>query len=244
MHCLELRARIHSQRNELRHAQHAISAADDRYIQCVRKREFGGLNVFSESEESETSSKTITELYDKCQRARDEYGPLEGEFNLLEDQLGREEFELDQMEVFYLSLDDKDPLQRQLTEIHLHPQYFTRTESSFFKPGKLFKILWTEPAPRPSTWKKTYTKVAGYKRKAVRMILNGKVCFAQPDSAAEDAMTEDFANENEYVIHRTDADKGLIMLGNGTKVQSIGRASARISPSLAATRSSPMSSFV
>ncbi|TVY44316.1 hypothetical protein LSUB1_G001292 [Lachnellula subtilissima] len=64
-----------------------------------------------------------------------------------------------------------------------------------------------------------------FKRKAIRVAINGKECHARPDSASDqDIMTKAFAEEHGIPIQREEGDKSIFKLGTGCFIRSIGRA--------------------
>ena len=94
-----LRSKLHEMRKILREKQYAKSAADDRYFQTLRSK---SLDTVHETGGISNPQKSLAELLQDCEQARDEYGPLEDDCNLLEDQLGQHEFELTKLEeIFY-----------------------------------------------------------------------------------------------------------------------------------------------
>jgi hypothetical protein len=88
-----LRSKLQQQRAVLRAKQHAKSFADDELMKC-----FHSTSAATEGRESLRGGKGLEELLGDCQKARDEYGPLEDECNMLEDQLGSLEFQLTRLE--------------------------------------------------------------------------------------------------------------------------------------------------
>lgn len=90
-------------------------------------------------------------------------------------------------------------------------------------PLPLEMALLQSPEHSDSFWRRTFSKVAGFQRKAIRIFLNGKEYFARPDSRSDqDIMTLAFAKENGFQIRRSKGNKGLFQLGNGKLVSSIG----------------------
>jgi hypothetical protein len=87
----EVRSRLQQQRSVLREKQDAKVAADNNYMTLLRLK---GLLPSSESLNLRSDGRTLEELFQDCGRARAEYGSIEYEYNLLEDQLGGKEFEL------------------------------------------------------------------------------------------------------------------------------------------------------
>jgi hypothetical protein len=73
--------------------------------------------------------------------------------------------------------------------------------------------------------KKLPQKIENFKRKAVRILLNGKETLARPDAgAAKDVMSLSLAQSLNIPIHISPSDKGVFSLGNGKVVESLGRA--------------------
>ncbi len=89
------RSKIQEMRRLLRDKQLSKAAADDHYFQFVRLRghgiHFGGYDTLDEQ-------RTLETLLQACESARNEYGPLEDDCNLLESRLSVQEFELDRLE--------------------------------------------------------------------------------------------------------------------------------------------------
>jgi len=76
-----------------------------------------------------------------------------------------------------------------------------------------------------SIFSRTYSKVVGFKRKAVHIMFNGHDTFARPDTASDqDIMTEAFANKNGISVQRSEADQSLFLLGDSNYVKSVGKA--------------------
>jgi hypothetical protein len=90
-----LRSRIHEMRRILRERQIAKSEADDKYFKYVRMR---GLGLAFGNQGTSNEQKTMEALFHDCEVARDEYGPFEDDCNLLENELGNQEFELQKLE--------------------------------------------------------------------------------------------------------------------------------------------------
>ncbi len=108
-----LRSQIHEMRSHLRQLQRAKSEADDILIRRMTVQGVNlihGLDIYSEGQ------KTLKELLDDCQIARDSYGPLEDDCNRLEDQLSAQEFELDRLEEHFYNrpLEETNLLDRPL----------------------------------------------------------------------------------------------------------------------------------
>ena len=90
-----LRSRIQNLRVNLREKQRVMSTANDKYFKYISGMEHGTL---AEAEKKSKAMAVLQELLHDCQIARDEYGPLEDDCNMLEDQLGNEEFHLQSLE--------------------------------------------------------------------------------------------------------------------------------------------------
>jgi hypothetical protein len=94
-----LRSLIHEMRNTLREKQEVKSKADDILF---RRMNMQGLGVLPDQNYAfGRGQKNLTELMEDCQRARDEYGPVEDECIHLEDHLSNKEFELTNLEKQY-----------------------------------------------------------------------------------------------------------------------------------------------
>jgi hypothetical protein len=104
-----LRSQIREIRSNLRQMQRAKSDADDILF---RRMTVQGLSLLHGMDNlPSTGQKTLNELLEDCQKARDAYGPLEDDCNRLEDQLSGQEFELDRLEEHFYT--------RPLEEIHV-----------------------------------------------------------------------------------------------------------------------------
>lgn len=90
-----LRSRLQRQRSVLREKQDAKVAADNNYMKLLRLKES---LLSSDSLNLRSDGRTLEDLFQDCERARAEYGPIEYEYNMLEDQLGGQEFELTRLE--------------------------------------------------------------------------------------------------------------------------------------------------
>jgi hypothetical protein len=90
-----LRSKVQEQRVILRSKQYAKAAADDQYMQLARLKES---RADQESILVSSEGRTLQELFQDCEKARAEYGPLEDDCNALEDQLGSQEYELTRLE--------------------------------------------------------------------------------------------------------------------------------------------------
>jgi hypothetical protein len=93
-----LRSQIHEMRNTLREKQDTKSTADDILF---RRMTVHSLIQSDQSVFIGRGQKTLAELMQDCQVARDEYGPLEDDCNQLEDQLSAQEFKLARLENHY-----------------------------------------------------------------------------------------------------------------------------------------------
>jgi hypothetical protein len=95
-----LRSKIQDMRVTLREKQGAMSRANDQYFKYIIARNHE-LKIKNRNISKENV--ILEELHERCRNARDEYGPLEDDCNLLEDQLGGEEFKLQKMEKAFYS---------------------------------------------------------------------------------------------------------------------------------------------
>jgi hypothetical protein len=94
-----LRSLIHEMRNTLREKQEAKSKADDILF---RRMNMQGLGVLpNQNYALGRGQKKLAELMEDCQRARDEYGPVEDECIQAEDRLSNKEFALTNLEKQY-----------------------------------------------------------------------------------------------------------------------------------------------
>lgn len=87
---LMTRALVAEKRSELGEVRLAASAADEKFMKCVREKRnqaFPG-----------DMAAVLEEPYQELQAIRDRYGALEDEYNTLEDRLDREEYEMWQLE--------------------------------------------------------------------------------------------------------------------------------------------------
>jgi hypothetical protein len=96
-----LRSRVQEQRGILRAKQYAKAAADDNYMRLVRLRES---TADPNSNYITSEGETLQGLFQECEQARAEYGPLEDDCNALEDQLGSEEYELTRLEENFMRI--------------------------------------------------------------------------------------------------------------------------------------------
>jgi hypothetical protein len=104
---------------------------------------------------------------------------------------------------------------RGVGRIDMTPELYNGTEG-----GKL-----SLRSDKQSFWKRAYSKVQKYRRKAVQVMLDGHEHAALPDSGSDkNIMTEEFAQQYGITIHRQEVDKSLFQLGTGKYIQSIGRA--------------------
>ncbi|KAH8591811.1 hypothetical protein B0O99DRAFT_744249 [Bisporella sp. PMI_857] len=90
-----LRSRVQEMRKILREKQYVKSAADDRCIRYMREQ---ALALSTEQHTGLQFSVSSIGLLEDCQKARDDYGPLEDDCNQLEDELSRNEYELTKCE--------------------------------------------------------------------------------------------------------------------------------------------------
>ena len=100
-----LRSQVQEIRNNLRQKQYIKSAADDMLVKRI--------NVLTHIGHAlSRKQKTLEQLQEECQNARDAYGPLEDECNRLEDQLSRQEFKLTQLEKDFYGPSAEPPVLR------------------------------------------------------------------------------------------------------------------------------------
>lgn len=90
-----LRSRVHEKQKVLREKQDAKSEADNIYFQNVRMHRLG---MAYGNQGTSKEQKTMEELFQDCETARDEYGPLEYDCTMLENHLGIREYELQKLE--------------------------------------------------------------------------------------------------------------------------------------------------
>jgi hypothetical protein len=90
-----MRLRLQQQRAILREKQYAKAVADDNYMKLVRLIQSV---PFSELGDLKKDGKSLTQLFDVCEQTRAEYGPLEDDCNLLEDEIGSQELKLTNLE--------------------------------------------------------------------------------------------------------------------------------------------------
>ena len=92
------RSRLQECRSELRDKRQLKASADDKYIQYVRSHghgiRFGNQPLLDEQTE-------INQLFQACETARQEYGPMEDDCDTLEINLTVLEYELDRLETRY-----------------------------------------------------------------------------------------------------------------------------------------------
>ncbi|KAH6668950.1 hypothetical protein B0J14DRAFT_153540 [Halenospora varia] len=94
-----LRSELHEARARLREYQNAKALAEDALIQYIRKGLL--LSLDAEGPPLYQNNLALQKLIDDSQAARDEYGPLEDDCNLIEDRLSGHEFRLARMEEEY-----------------------------------------------------------------------------------------------------------------------------------------------
>ena len=98
-HNWSLRSQIHELRATLRERQQVKSVADDKLFKSMKYGMMPELSVLADrGDGSYKGQKTIDEMKQDCQDARDSYGPLEDDCNHLEDRLSEQEFELTRLE--------------------------------------------------------------------------------------------------------------------------------------------------
>jgi hypothetical protein len=89
-----LRSRMHEMRRILKEKQQAKSVADNKYFHYMRLRGLG----MSPVDKDISEQKMMEDLFQSCEKARDEYGPLEDDCTLLENHIGSQELELQRLE--------------------------------------------------------------------------------------------------------------------------------------------------
>lgn len=89
-----LRSDLSEKRHFLREKEIAKAVADDEFMKFVRTH---GLATVSAEDKSE-EQKALTELFDRCEELRNEYGPMQDDCMLLENTLNIREFELQKLE--------------------------------------------------------------------------------------------------------------------------------------------------
>jgi hypothetical protein len=104
-----LRSRMHQQRKALREKRQAASVADNKYFQHVRARDLG---MTYGNQDISKEQKTVAQLFQDCETARDEIGPLEDDLLLLEDHVGSQELELQRLEEIFYQQSDEPPGRR------------------------------------------------------------------------------------------------------------------------------------
>ncbi|KAJ8071908.1 hypothetical protein OCU04_002215 [Sclerotinia nivalis] len=137
-----LRFKLQNKRRELRILQREKSLADDAYFKQVQMREF-----HMPFPRAWWSEKTIEELLNDSQKARDEYGPIEDEYIQMENDLDSQEWELSQQEKqFYSQLQDPSrvfrmPIEpRDAAELQDEPEHFEQhplVDAYLMKLGEL-----------------------------------------------------------------------------------------------------------
>ncbi|KAF8859030.1 hypothetical protein BDZ45DRAFT_371751 [Acephala macrosclerotiorum] len=90
----DLRSQIHQMRASLRVKQEVKAAADDILFRRITYMTARGLNLTDSSSRPFPGQKSLMQLMDDCQEARNEYGPLEDDCNRLEDRVSQQEFRL------------------------------------------------------------------------------------------------------------------------------------------------------
>lgn len=101
--CWTLRSKIHEIRGILRIKQNAKSTADDALFRRMVLR-YNHLSLKDLGIPIEKETKTLEELMQDCQIARDAYGPVEDECNELEDSLNSQELKLSRLEARFQDL--------------------------------------------------------------------------------------------------------------------------------------------
>jgi hypothetical protein len=103
-----LRSQIHEIRARLREKQFVKSVAEDLLFKRIRSQEF--LEPSQKPKLLVKGEKTIADLMQDCQDARDEYGPLEDDCTTLEDQLSGQELRLARIEEDFYNRPKASPI--------------------------------------------------------------------------------------------------------------------------------------
>jgi hypothetical protein len=106
-----LRSKLYDQRNVLREKGHAKAVADDKFFKFIRSHGFATLTGIRNSTKEQ---ETLANLYEDCEALRDEYGPLEDDYNLLENFLNNREYEMQKLE--------ERLAERQTESSQIHPE--------------------------------------------------------------------------------------------------------------------------
>ena len=136
-----LRSQIHEMRSNLRQLQRAKSDADDILIKRMNVQ---GLNLIHGLDNYSEGQKTLQELLDDCQIARDAYGPLEDDCNRLEDQLSAQEFELNRLEEHFYRrpLEETNLLEQPLTAAEINdPQLYSSSADEEDEEDELHPLV-------------------------------------------------------------------------------------------------------
>ena len=101
---LGLRSRVHQKRDELKDIERIKAEADN---QLFKRMLLEAKGHHLEDRTLSKSQKTLQQLMDDCQKARDDYGPKEAECTSLEDQMSILEFRLNRLEQpFFLQIEE------------------------------------------------------------------------------------------------------------------------------------------
>jgi hypothetical protein len=112
-----LRSNIFEKRTVLREKENAKSIADDELIKYLRTTGLGRLSRKNRMDVQDI----LKRLFEECETLRNEYGPLEDDYNLLENVLNNREYEMQKLEA---------ALEKRWTEAPLSEQENTSFEHS------------------------------------------------------------------------------------------------------------------
>ncbi len=112
-----LRSNIYEKRTVLREKELAKSIADDKLIKYLRTTGLGKLSRKNRTNEQDV----LKRLFEECEMLRNEYGPLEDDYHLLENVLNNREYEMQKLEA---------ALEKRWTEAPLSEQEITSFEHS------------------------------------------------------------------------------------------------------------------
>ncbi|KUJ16320.1 uncharacterized protein LY89DRAFT_719065 [Mollisia scopiformis] len=96
---------------------------------------------------------------------------------------------------------------------------------SQLKPNRFYEDRITIPQGAKHAQKRTYSKATDFKRKAIQLLIKGKICSARPDTGSDrNIITEAFAKEHNIKIQQREEDKDVFVVGNGQYTRSVGKA--------------------
>ncbi|KAF4637805.1 hypothetical protein G7Y89_g281 [Cudoniella acicularis] len=121
---IRLRLQLRTKRKELREKESAKIVADEAFMRCVRQTM--ALPLTPDFNMEPTSSAPLNQYFAAMQQARDDYGPLEYDYNRLEDSLDEAEFELAKIEG---RLYRNNPLEVTDSELSMPPIHKTAASS-------------------------------------------------------------------------------------------------------------------